>query len=246
MDERAEIIERSLPARLAVVAAHPDDDVIGCGGTMAAVARCGGSVDVTFLTDGSRSHPGSTRFPPERVATLREAEARAALEILGVREPPVFLGICDGTLGRLSANDRADAVARLAERFRATRPEVVFLPWRRDPHPDHVAAYEIGIEALGESRAEAAVAEYEVWLPIRGTEDDRPQEGETRIRDVALDFETQARKRSALLAHRTQTSEMIDDDPSGFRIDETHMRSWIAPFERFHEGAVAARSVGYQ
>ena len=70
-----------MPQRVLVVAAHPDDEVLGMGGTLARHARAGDEVTVLWVTDGS-----STQYPgrPE-IAERKQQEAEAALETLGVR-----------------------------------------------------------------------------------------------------------------------------------------------------------------
>ncbi|MGY5135785.1 PIG-L deacetylase family protein, partial [Streptomyces nigrescens] len=74
-----------LPAGpVVVVAAHPDDEVLGFGGTMAALAAHGTDVQVLSVTDGEGSHPGSTRLTAARRAEVRAAELRDALGDLGL------------------------------------------------------------------------------------------------------------------------------------------------------------------
>lgn len=225
---------RDWPRRVFVVAAHADDDTIGCGGTMALLARAGGVVSVAYLTDGSRSHPGSRRYPPEAIRELREREAADALALLGVGSAPEFFRLPDGGLAGLSGERCEAASARLASSLAAFDPDLVLLPWRRDPHADHVACAALARLALARSRLRVPVAEYEVWLRIRGAESDRPRPGEVRTREVVLDAEALARKRAALLAHRSQTSALIDDDPDGFRIDPELLERWLGPSELFH------------
>ena len=217
-----------------VVAAHPDDDVIGCGGLLWKIARAGGEVCVCYLTDGSRSHPGSVRYPPSAVAELRAREARAALHVLGITQEPLFFELADGSLARLDTDLREHAIERLARAIEAFEPEIVLAPWRRDPHPDHAAAAAIAAEALGTLGMPPAFAGYEVWLPIRGSRADHPQPGETATLAFGLDPEARDRKRRAILAHRTQTTAMIDDDPEGFHIDEALLQRWLGDDERLH------------
>lgn len=220
--------------RVFVVAAHSDDDTIGCGGTMSKLARAGASLAVAYLTDGSRSHPGSRRYPPPAIRDLREREAVAALTELGVTCVPEFFGLPDGGLAQLSSAQCEAAGARLASSLASFAPDLVLVPWRRDPHPDHAACAVLARIALARARSRVPVAEYEVWLPIRGTELQRPRPGEVRTCEFALDAEALVRKRAALLEHRSQTSDLIDDDPEGFRIGPELLERWLGPTERFH------------
>ncbi|WP_327176435.1 PIG-L family deacetylase [Streptomyces sp. NBC_01335] len=68
-----------------VVAAHPDDEVLGVGGTLARLTAAGAEVHVVTVTDGEASHPGSRRVPPDVLARLRADELGAALDDRGAR-----------------------------------------------------------------------------------------------------------------------------------------------------------------
>ena len=205
---------------------------------MARAAETGGDVMVAYLSDGSRSHPGSRRFPPFRVAQLREAEARDSLRVLGIAREPHFFRLPDGELSTLGDGVRSEIVARLAVLFEAFAPDMLLAPWQRDPHPDHVGAARIAADAARTSAGAIRQAGYEVWLSVRGTTADRPRAAQTQSFVVELDEGIQKRKREAILAHRSQTSDLIDDDPDGFRIDEALLAHWVGPIERFHADRV--------
>ena len=104
-----------------VIFAHPDDAEYACAGTVAAWTRQGTEVHYCVLTDGSAgsNDPAMTR---ETLAPIREAEQRAAAEVLGVRTV-TFLGFRDG---ELEVNlDARRAVTRVV---RTVRPEVILAP----------------------------------------------------------------------------------------------------------------------
>lgn len=223
-----------LPRRLCVIAAHPDDDAIGCGGLLAQAAVAASEILVIYLSDGRASHPNSLRYPPEAVAQLRSTEALAALRELGVVSEPSFFALPDGELATLSLESRRSTVTRLATLLTAFAPDLVAAPWRRDPHPDHVAAASITADALRECNSPAASVGYEVWLRIRGKEEDFPTAGEAIPIIIALQPADIGRKRAAILAHTSQTTTLIDDDPNGFRIDTHLLDKWLTPEERFY------------
>ncbi len=70
--------------RLIVVAAHPDDEVLGAAGMMLAAAAAGIELDPVCLSDGFGSDPGSATLSAERLAILRRRELDAATRALGV------------------------------------------------------------------------------------------------------------------------------------------------------------------
>jgi LmbE family N-acetylglucosaminyl deacetylase len=201
---------------------------------MAMASEAGAAVRVAYLTDGSRSHPGSRRFSAADVAAIREVEAANALAELGVASEPYFFRLPDSALGSLDPDVRAGVVSNLSELFRSFGPELVLAPWQRDPHPDHVAAATIARLAFESARVPgSAFAGYDVWLSIRGDFRDVPQPGEAMRSTVELDPRARVAKRRALFAHRSQTSDLIDDDPTGFRITEELAERWLGPHEHF-------------
>ena len=222
--------------RILVVAPHPDDDILGCGETLETAFASGDDVHIAYVTDGAASHPLSRRFPPARLATLREAEATEAIRRLGGDASALhFLRLADGTLDALSTADRSLTIERIRSLIAALRAEFVFLPWRRDPHPDHIAVSHLVREAARGVDCAPRLLEYPVWLPIRGTPADEPTADEV----VPIVFESRAgardRKRSALLAHRSQTTGLIDDDRSGFSMDAALIERFLSMPETFYE-----------
>jgi bacillithiol biosynthesis deacetylase BshB1 len=111
------------------IGAHPDDVELGCGGTLALLARQGRKVGILHLTRGEQGTRGT--------AEERRAEAEAAARALGAVEVD-FLDCGDGGLRTGPAEEEA-----LIARFRSWRPELVLGPTPRDRHPDHGRAHEL-------------------------------------------------------------------------------------------------------
>jgi bacillithiol biosynthesis deacetylase BshB1 len=109
-----------------ILAPHPDDAELGCGGTILLLKAQGATVGVLDLTDGEPTPHGS----PE----IRRRETEAATAILGLD--------WRGNLGLPNRSLVADldARARLAGMIRQLRPRYLFAPYWDDAHPDHVAA----------------------------------------------------------------------------------------------------------
>ena len=144
-----------------VFAPHPDDEVLGCGGTIALKAKAGADVHVVVMTDGRTSHARFMDAPS--LVHMRQLEAIEAGRQLGL-EPSAytFLGIEDQCL-----NQHFDqAEQRVLEVLRRFRPRQVFVPHRHDRLADHVSTFRIVASALGrqEDARHVTVLEYPVWL----------------------------------------------------------------------------------
>jgi LmbE family N-acetylglucosaminyl deacetylase len=133
-----------MPApRLMAVLAHPDDESLGVGGTLAKYASEG--VEVFLLTatrgDGGRYRglpPGDPQHPgPVALANIREKELRAAASVLGVHD----VAVLDYRDQHLDAANPREAVSNIAGHLRRVQPDVVvtFGPDGAYGHPDHIA-----------------------------------------------------------------------------------------------------------
>lgn len=113
------------PCDLLVLAPHPDDAEIACGGTLLALAARGKRLVIVDATRGEKGTRGD--------AATRQREADAATALLGLagREN---LGLPDTAV----VDDEASA-ARLVGALRRWRPRIVLAPIVKDPHPDHAA-----------------------------------------------------------------------------------------------------------
>ena len=217
--------------RTAVIAPHPDDEALGVGGVIASLRDAGLPVGVLFLTDGEASHPGSRSHPPPALAELRRSEARAACDLLGVNPDAVrFLALPDGGVPRAGGEGfdiAADAVRRALTDLPDGPPHTVLTPWRREPHGDHRAAFDLATAAAGGAR----VIEYAVHLwQVRDPADVPRFDGDApEVVPVRVDVSSVLnRKRAAIAAHASQTTGLIADSPAGFRLPE----EWRAACER--------------
>jgi LmbE family N-acetylglucosaminyl deacetylase len=141
--------------RLVVLAPHPDDEILMCGGLLESSAARGREVLVIAATDGEASHPGE--IEPASLGAMRRGESLAGLDALGIAASQTLrLGLPDGGLGA-----RVRELTALVQR--ELRPhDVVVTTWRWDGHPDHEAS---GLAAV---RACASVGcqllEAPVWM----------------------------------------------------------------------------------
>ena len=219
--------------RVLVLAPHPDDESLGCGGLIAEACYHGQPPLVVILTDGAGSHPNSRACPPARLRALREQEARDATLALGLpSENLVFLRHADAA-APITGPAFAHAAETLSSLIRQWDCTTVAVSWRHDPHCDHAAAAAIAAAACATSGAR--LLEYPVWgwtLPA-----DQPLDTTTPS-GFQLDISHHlARKRAAIMAHRSQHAGIIDDDPDGFQLSSDFIELFLAPTEAFIETA---------
>lgn len=142
-------------ARVLVLAPHPDDELVGCGGTLCRLLAAGASVTILQATDGAEL--ASLRgLAPQQRRRVRQDEARRVAAALGAR-----LVLWPHEDARLQCGP--DTVAELARLLRELRPSHVFTPFLADLHADHRAISRILREALGNVPLRAEVLQYEVW-----------------------------------------------------------------------------------
>jgi len=146
-------------SRILVLAPHPDDEAIGCGGTLLHHARQRDQVHVVFLTSGEKGGHGRSEAETIRV---REAEARAAAKILGVQKIE-FWHLPDGAV-----RPTLVAVDRVRIKLNQFKPDKIYVTHDREMHPDHRGAARLLRRALaGRSGKRPDVLGYEVWTPIQ-------------------------------------------------------------------------------
>lgn len=146
-------------SRILVLAPHPDDESIGCGGTLLHHVRQRAEVQVVFLTSGEKGGHGR---PEAETIRIRESEARAAAKIIGVRRIE-FWHLPDGALRSTRV-----AVERLRVKLKQFKPDKIYVTHDLEMHPDHRGAARLLRRALaGASGKRPDVLGYEVWTPIQ-------------------------------------------------------------------------------
>jgi LmbE family N-acetylglucosaminyl deacetylase len=213
-----------------ILAPHPDDESLGCGGLIAACAAEQRPPLVAILTDGAASHPNSRAYPPDRLRAQRAQEARTAVAHLGLPagrlvfldqpdaaapiEGPAFAAVVDALIGLVRAETNCTAI---------------LAPWLYDPHCDHEAASRIA-SVVAERCGVRAVA-YPVWGWTLAPDTAVPAPlGLGRRLDIGGFL---PRKRAAILAHQSQYGGLITDDPAGFQLPSELLTAFDTPFETF-------------
>jgi len=151
-----------------VVAPHPDDETIGCGGVIRLYTLSTTPVTIVFVSDGRKGGGlgelarKEKTLAEEQLAATRRQEAQRAAGVLGVSDL-VFLDLRDGEVQVSQENVRL-----LREQLSRLRPDVVFLPFLVDQHPDHLGTNALFLEAVAGMTPQltAECWGYEVWTPV--------------------------------------------------------------------------------
>lgn len=162
---KLQILEDAPPGKVLVLAPHPDDDVIGCGGTIKLHRENNDEVKVIYLSDGSGGFPKKKKINSIRerkaLAKIRSEEAKSATKMLGVSDL-IFWKYPDG---RLNAN--RSTIKLLQNILDDYQPKTIYVPSFLDPHPDHYETAKILASTLREkSNFNGQIFSYEVWSPI--------------------------------------------------------------------------------
>jgi LmbE family N-acetylglucosaminyl deacetylase len=163
-----------------VLAPHPDDETLGCGGTILQHRRAGDHVTVVQVTDGRASRAGGLGAP--EMAARREAEAHQAMAILDA--DLVWLGLPEG------AWDRSDLRPRLASLLADYKPALIYAPSPIDYHPEHVRVAAVLAQVVA-----SPVRVFELGVPLGPSLTNL-------VADITL---VEAVRRAALAAYVTQT-----------------------------------------
>jgi len=159
--------QKTLPGeKVVVLAPHPDDEVFGCGGTLAQMVAAGAEVDIIILTDGVLRNEWSdidsqlaerTRLAK---AEQRRQESIQAAGIIGY-PLPTFMGLQDGELlQHVHLSD--DLSAHLATK----RPDLILAPSIWEMHRDHRAVAQAALSLLLQATYHCQLAFYEVGVPL--------------------------------------------------------------------------------
>jgi LmbE family N-acetylglucosaminyl deacetylase len=220
-------------SNILVIAPHPDDESLGCGGLISKLAAHGRCFYTIFVTDGGASHLASAKWSRHAIMACREREANDALRQLGIgNHPRMFLRLSDAAMPPVWSRLWRSALYQLDIVLRTFRPDLVLLPWRRDPHCDHRDSWRLAIEAIRQSALTPMTLEYAIWLEENGLPADYPCADEAQ--SIVFDISTEvANKRAAIATHQSQTTNLIDDDPNAFRLSVETITRLTGPCEAY-------------
>lgn len=217
-----------------VLAPHPDDESLGCGGLIAEAVARQRQVHVAILTDGAMSHTGSVEWPARRLAMQRGAEAREATATLGVRAERLhMMGEPDSDAPHDGPRFAA-ASRRLRSLVSSIGASTVVTSWPVDPHGDHGSAHELTAATARELGLRHVA--FPVWAWTLADDADIPDSDVPTmagaIRGARLDISAHLpAKRRAIAAHRSQHGLIVDDDPAGFVLPPGFLALFDRPWE---------------
>ena len=212
-----------------VIAPHPDDESLGCGGLIAYLRRRGIKVWVLIATDGAGSHPGSPTVSPRRVSAIRRREALAALGILGVKRHCIFFANMPDRFVPGRGPSFEGAIIKASCVLGKLSPALLVIPSSSDQHGDHQALARIWRQAAQRAAAAIRVVEYIVWPSARlGDPGHLLRVNVSSVRAI---------KRRAIAAHRSQHGLIVTDDPQGFSLPPALLARANSPWEIFIDRA---------
>ena len=143
-----------------VIAAHPDDEVLGCGGTIKRLTRDGDEVTVAVLGEGLTSRASKPDRALSAKASTIEDQCRGAARLLGVRDV-LFFGLPDN---RFDTVPLLDIVKMLEDVIARTRPSVVYTQHGGDLNIDHALTFRATLAATRpmQGRTVRSLVAYEV------------------------------------------------------------------------------------
>lgn len=189
------------------IAPHPDDEAIGCGGTLRHHVLKGDKVTVLFITSGEKGvhdedvTAEDAQFEPFEIThakqRVREREAGVCSQILGTHNN-IFWRESDG--GFDVWFDPEGYVNKLHTVVEVTNPHIIYAPHKDDNHPDHYGTSELVRVYCERKGTPCEIKRYEVWTP--SSSDYLVLEDITDVVDI---------KRSAIRCYKSQLYNSLDE-----------------------------------
>lgn len=242
----SELDENDLERSAVVFSPHPDDETLGCGGTIIKKKKAGADVNIVFMTDGRRSH--RQLISENELKAIRASEALAASRMLGVEENNVvLLEFKDGQL----SEGQDSAIQQVTELLLHQQPDEIFIPYNKEAVPDHLATNCIVLSAVELCGRKAIVYEYPIWfwqhwpwasVPMRRREILTVlKTGFVSTLSLLRDFRCRVYigdvlelKRAALDQYRSQMTRLVAD-PRWRTLGDVSNGEFLEPFFQDHE-----------
>lgn len=183
--------------RILIIAPHPDDDVIGMGGTIAVKAKEGYKFTIVYVTNGggSSKSPEYEKLSKNEMIKLREQEAIQSIvplvdDVKTVKQ--IFIGLESSTL----FENPEVFTGELGKIIKDKAFKEIYIPYPEDRHATHNVVASLSLNVIREKTKNAEIYAYETWDPI-------PVVGNTIFVDISKYYK---QKLSAVSCHRSQCS----------------------------------------
>jgi LmbE family N-acetylglucosaminyl deacetylase len=215
--------------RILAVAAHPDDETLGAGGTLAHHALMGDEVWVLILTDGVTSRLGAQRIADREPVVRHQECALRAADILGVKRT-VFGGLPDQRLDTLSLLDLITPIEQCIDEL---QPDILLTHFKEDANQDHRLVFQAALVAA-RPRGDSTIEQFVCFETASSTEWAAPFPGSVFAPNVFVDI-------SDTLSVKLDAMRCYEDSWVGEVRPYPHPRSYeaIEAYAKRH-GAVAA------
>jgi LmbE family N-acetylglucosaminyl deacetylase len=195
--------------KILVISPHPDDEVIGCGGTLAKYISEGNRIEIIFLTSGEDGIKGKNDV---ETMQIREQESKNVAKFMGFNHIE-FYREKDGEL-----NVTQELIQVLRKLIKDYNPDEIFVTHDMEQHPDHKQAAKLVLETLPKMNSEfklPVVWMYEVWTPLQQMD---------RIEDISEYVDI---KRKAIQTYKSQCAVMnFEEAILGLNRYRGEMHSW--------------------
>ena len=195
--------------RILVISPHPDDEVIGCGGTLAKYISKGSQIEIIFLTSGEDGIKGKNDL---ETMQIREQESREVEKFMGFR----YIEFWREKDGAFTVT--RELVQLLMKRIQDYNPDEIFVTHENEQHRDHKQASRLVFETvlkMPSHLTKPLVWMYEVWTPLQHMD---------RIEDISEYVEV---KRKAIQTYKSQCTVMnVEEAVLGLNRYRGEMHSW--------------------
>ncbi len=145
--------------KVLVISPHPDDEALGCGGTLCIHKENKDEIFIIYMTSGEKGN--TDKLPEEKTAIIREKEARKVSKVYDAKKIE-FWHLPDGAV---EASD--EIVKKMHKKILSINPDVIYVTSENEKHPDHRAAAAIIKKAVEKLSKKPQVLMFEIWTPIQ-------------------------------------------------------------------------------
>jgi len=138
------------------IVSHPDDEVVGMGGTILKYLDEGKKIITIIFSYGEKSHPHLKEKVVKKTRIVETKRLDAELD-----RQSIFLGLTEGNIKEEAK--KLNVSNKIADLIKKYKPKKIFTHARNDPHPDHKAVYQIVSDVVEKIKYKGSLLTFEVW-----------------------------------------------------------------------------------